>query len=126
MLSIPNQKYLEWRSETFAAVARDELLLLADAINLLVVHPRLGQLTLAAKLNVANGGGNACINNVISKADTFLTKPPTTTVTFGSNSAPSINYTGPTGTYSLTTAQRNLAVSLKDALDRFNNNLGCP
>jgi len=92
----------------------------ADAIGCLAGH------LLAAKLNVANGGGNACINTVISKADTFLTKPPTTTVTFGSNSAPSINYTGPTGTYNLTTAQRNLAVSLKDALDKYNNNLGCP
>ena len=79
-----------------------------------------------ASTGVANGAGNACIANVIAKADAFLTNPPLTSVTFGSYTANSINYTGPTGTYTLTTAQRNLAISLKDALDKYNNNLGCP
>jgi uncharacterized repeat protein (TIGR01451 family) len=92
----------------------------ADAIGCLAGH------LLAAKLNVANGGGNACINNVIAKADAFLKNPPLTSVTFGGYTANSINYIGPTGNYNLSTAQRNLAISLKNALDKYNNNLGCP
>ncbi len=67
-----------------------------------------GQL-LAAKLNVKNGAGT-CIAPTIADADAFLV---------------SINYVGPSGTYSLSAAQRALAIQLKDALDRYNNGLGC-
>jgi len=90
-----------------------------DAIGCLAGH------LLAAKLNVKNGA-NTCIAPVIAKADAFLTNPPLTSVTFGSYTANSINYIGPAGTYTLTTAQRNLAVSLKTALDKYNNNISCP
>jgi IgGFc binding protein/Divergent InlB B-repeat domain/Bacterial Ig-like domain (group 1) len=67
-----------------------------------------GQL-LAAKLNVKNGAGT-CIAPTIANADAFLV---------------SINYVGPSGTYSLSAAQRALAIQLKDALDKYNNGLGC-
>ena len=65
-------------------------------------------------------------DNVIALANQFLTNPPATQVTFGGYTATSINYVGPTVTYNLTGAQRNLAVALKTALDRYNNGLGCP
>ncbi len=66
-----------------------------------------GQL-LAAKLNVKNGASN-CINTVIAQADALLT---------------TIGYHGP-AKYTLTTAQRTQLVSLKNALDKYNNGLGC-
>lgn len=65
---------------------------------------------LAAKFNVANGALN-CINPVIAQADAFLI---------------SINYSGPTGKYTLTAAQRSLAIDLKNKLDAYNNNISCP
>jgi hypothetical protein len=66
---------------------------------------------LAAKLNVANGS-DTCINATIAAADAFLA---------------SIPYTGPTGNYSgITAAQRATAISLKNALDTYNNGGGCP
>jgi len=65
---------------------------------------------LAAELNVKNGA-NSCIQPVIDQADAFLV---------------SINYTAPSGTYMLTSAQRNLAISLKTKLDKYNNNISCP
>jgi hypothetical protein len=74
-----------------------------DAIGCLAGH------LLAAKLNVANGA-NTCINTTIAAADTFLI---------------SINYTGPTGVYHLTPAQRATAITLKSALDTYNNGGGC-
>jgi hypothetical protein len=64
---------------------------------------------LAAELNVANGG-DTCIAPVIAAADAFLI---------------SINYVGPTGTYTLTDAQRAEAISIKNALDKYNNGGGC-
>lgn len=80
---------------------------------------------LASELNVANGG-NPCINTVIAKANTFLTNPPATTVVFGGYSATSINYIGPSATYSgIGTAQRNLAIALKTAFDSYNNGGYC-
>lgn len=61
-----------------------------------------------------------------AKADAFLTNSPLTSVIFGSYTANSINYIGPIRNCSnLTSAQRNLAVSIKDALDKYNN-LDCP
>jgi hypothetical protein len=66
-----------------------------------------GQL-LAAKLNVKNGASN-CINTVIAQADALLV---------------AIGYHGP-GKYTLTTAQRTQLISLKNALDKYNNGLGC-
>lgn len=84
-----------------------------DAIGCLAGH------LLAAELNVKNNAGNACIAAVIANADSFLSGGVVDGVT-------GINYNGPSATYTLTTAQRNLAISLKNALDKYNNNLGCP
>ena len=64
---------------------------------------------LAAELNVANGS-DTCINSTIADANAFLV---------------SIGYVGPTGTYTLTSAQRTQAISLKTALDTYNNGGGC-
>ena len=61
---------------------------------------------LAAELNVANNASNACIFNTELQANAFLT---------------SVGYIGPTGTYTLTDAQRSTAVSLASQLDAFNN-----
>jgi hypothetical protein len=63
---------------------------------------------LAAKLNVANGT-SICIAQTISQADSLLV---------------SIGYGGP-GPYALTPAQRALAVSLANTLDRYNAGKGC-
>ncbi len=65
---------------------------------------------LVAKLNVANGS-DGCINLTIREANAPLV---------------SIGYHGPSGSYTLTKAQRRTAISLKDALDSYNNGLGCP
>ncbi|HZM20365.1 MAG TPA: hypothetical protein VFC02_01410, partial [Anaerolineales bacterium] len=85
-----------------------------DAIGCLAGH------LLAAKLNLANGS-LACpgILQVVADADAFL-KGQTV------NGVPGINYVGPTGTYTLSAAQRALAISLKTALDKYNNNISCP
>ncbi len=64
---------------------------------------------LAAKLNVANGA-STCIAPKIVLGDAFLI---------------AIGYTGPTGTYVLTAAQRDQAIAIKDALDKYNNGLVC-
>jgi len=64
---------------------------------------------LAAKLNVKNGAGT-CISGTISAADAFLV---------------GIAYVGPSGTYTLSAAQRDQALALKDALDAYNNGSGC-
>ena len=64
---------------------------------------------LAAKLNVENGAGT-CIAATIADADAFLI---------------SVGYTGPSGTYTLTSDQRDSAIQLKDTLDKYNNGLGC-
>jgi hypothetical protein len=82
-----------------------------DAIGCLAGH------LLATKLNVKNGTDN-CINPTIGKADAFFSGQTVDGVA-------GINYTGPTGTYNLTDAQRALAVQLKDALDKYNNGGGC-
>jgi hypothetical protein len=68
-----------------------------------------GQL-LAAKLNVANGA-SACISATIASADSFLI---------------GINYVGPAGSYPLSEAQRQSAITLKTALENYNAGLGCP
>ena len=67
-----------------------------------------GQL-LAAELNVANGS-NTCISATISQANAFLS---------------SIGYSGPTGTYPLTSAQRATALSLADSLSAYNKSGSC-
>jgi Right handed beta helix region/Prealbumin-like fold domain len=64
---------------------------------------------LAAKLNVKNGSDN-CINSGIAHGDALLN---------------SINYLGPGGTYTLTSAQRTQFLAVKDALDMYNNGGGC-
>ena len=63
-------------------------------------------------------GANTCINTTITKADDFL-KGQTV------NGVPGVNYTGPSGSYTTTTAQRNLALQLKNAFDKYNNGGGC-
>src|SRR6185503_12411557 len=80
-----------------------------DAIGCLAGH------LLATNLNLANGS-LACpgILQAVADADAFL-KGQTV------NGVPGINYVGPTGTYTLTAAQRALVVSLKTLLDRYNN-----
>ena len=74
-----------------------------DAVACLAGH------LLAAKLNVANGS-DTCINAATGPADNFLI---------------SINYTGPSGSYTLDKTQRQTTLSLKDTLDNYNNGLGC-
>jgi hypothetical protein len=64
---------------------------------------------LAAKLNVKNGSDN-CIISWIAQGDALLIQ---------------INYIGPTGTYTLTSTQRAQFLTVKDALDRYNNAQGC-
>jgi len=64
---------------------------------------------LAAKLNVKNGAGT-CILATTAAADAFLV---------------SVGYSGPSGTYTLTDAQRGQAIGLMSALDAYNNGLGC-
>ena len=64
---------------------------------------------LAAKLNVAKGASN-CIAAAVAGADAFLT---------------GITYTGPSGTYPLTAAQRGLSIQLKNALKAYNQG-SCP
>ena len=59
---------------------------------------------------------------MVDKANGFLNGA---SVTFAGITATGINYTGPSGTYSLTSVQRNLAIALKDALDKYNNGGGC-
>ncbi|MFL5805189.1 MAG: hypothetical protein ACJ8CR_26045 [Roseiflexaceae bacterium] len=85
-----------------------------DAIGCLAGH------LLATKLNLANGS-LACpsILQAVADADAFL-KGQTV------NGVPGINYTGPSGKYTLTAAQRNFVISLKTKLDQYNNNISCP
>ena len=85
-----------------------------------VVGCLAGQL-LTTKLNLANGN-SACIQPTVSKADAFLSGGM---VTVGGVTVTGVTYTGP-GNYTLTTAQRTVAVALADALDAYNNNKkGC-
>ena len=55
---------------------------------------------------------------VRDKADAFLSGGVADGVT-------GITYTGPTGNYTLSAAQRAEAILLKDAMDKYNNNGGC-
>ncbi|HYI22642.1 MAG TPA: hypothetical protein VEX62_08410, partial [Candidatus Limnocylindrales bacterium] len=64
---------------------------------------------LATKLNIANSSNPSCISATVTAADAFLI---------------SKSYAGPTGSYTLTAAQRATAITLKTALDNYNNN-GC-
>jgi hypothetical protein len=79
-----------------------------------------GQL-LAAKLNLANAS-SPCITSTVNKADAFLSGG---TVTAGGRTATGVNYTGPSGTYTLSANQRAVAETLKNALDKYNNNKAC-
>jgi hypothetical protein len=75
-----------------------------------------GQL-LAAKLNVANGA-DTCINPAIARADSFLSGGTVDGVS-------GVSYTGPTGTFSLTSAQRAKALDLHGVLATYNGGGGC-
>lgn len=78
-----------------------------------------GQL-LATKLNLANGS-LACpgILQAAAEADAFLKG-------LSVDGVPGIFYVGPTGSYPLTDAQRELALDLKDDLDGYNSGFACP
>jgi hypothetical protein len=66
---------------------------------------------LATKFNRNINGSNPCIDPTIINADAFLA---------------AILYRGTSGTYTgITSAQRNTAISLKTALDNYNNGNGC-
>jgi hypothetical protein len=66
---------------------------------------------LAAKLNRKVNGSDPCIDTTIASADTFLS---------------SIPYTGPGSSYTgISLAQRANAITLKSALDAYNNGGGC-
>ncbi len=81
----------------------------------------LGGHLLATKFNVKNGS-DACIQGVVDKTDAFLKAQ---SVTYAGITATGVNYTGPAATYNLSANQRNLAIALKDALDKYNNGGGC-
>ena len=82
-----------------------------DAIGCLAGH------LLATEYNLLNGT-DTCIVAVRDKADAFLSGGVADGVT-------GITYTGPTGSYTLSAAQRAEAIKLKDAMDKYNNNGGC-
>jgi hypothetical protein len=74
-----------------------------DAVGCLAGH------LLATKLNLANHS-DPCIASTVADADAFLI---------------SIGYTGPTWTGTLDATHRAQAISLKTALDQYNNGGGC-
>ena len=82
-----------------------------DAIGCLAGH------LLATELNLANGS-STCIAGTVADANAFLKSQVVMGVT-------GITYTGPSGTYTLTSAQRALAIQLKNKMDTYNNGGGC-
>jgi Prealbumin-like fold domain len=76
---------------------------------------------LATKLNLKNLS-SSCILPVVQKADAFLKAQ---SVSYGGITATGITYTGPAANYTLTSAQRSLAIALKSAMDKYNNGGGC-
>ena len=84
-----------------------------DAIGCLAGH------LLAAKLNLANGSAPlACIVQAVVDADAFLQGQTV-------NGVPGVTYTGPSGKYTLTAAQRTFVISLKTVFDKYNNGISC-
>jgi hypothetical protein len=75
-----------------------------------------GQL-LATELNLANGS-NACIAAVVSKANSWLMGNT-------QDGVPGVVYAGPSVSYTITQAQRNEAIALKDPLATYNTGGGC-
>jgi hypothetical protein len=55
----------------------------------------------------------------VNKATSFLKGG---TVTVSGNTAAGVNYVGPSGTYTLNSTQRAIAVALSNALNNYNNN----
>jgi hypothetical protein len=76
---------------------------------------------LATKLNLENLS-SPCILPVVQKADAFLKAQG---VTYAGITATGVNYAGPFAKYALSSAQRNLAIALKSAMDKYNNGGGC-
>ena len=72
---------------------------------------------LATELNLANGSNN-CIAPVVSKANSWLMGNT-------EDGVPGVIYAGPYVSHTLTQAQRNEAIALKNPLDKFNNGGGC-
>ena len=65
---------------------------------------------------------NPCIQPVIEKADAFLRGE---TVTYAGFTATGVQLHGPGGRLPLTIDQRNLALTMKNAIDKYNNGGGC-
>ena len=86
-----------------------------DAVGCLAGH------LLATELNVKDMG-DACITSAVDAATRFLKGQSTT---YAGITATGINYTGPNATYTLSSTQRNLAIAIKNALDKYNNGGGC-
>ena len=76
---------------------------------------------LAAELNLANAS-SPCIQPTVNKANTFLKAG---NVTVSGMTTIGINYVGPSGTYTLTTKQRAVALALQAALARYNEGTSC-
>jgi hypothetical protein len=76
---------------------------------------------LATKLNLKNLS-SSCIQPVVDKADAFLKGQ---VVSYGGYTATGINYIGPNASYSMNNNKRNLAIALKNAMDKYNNGGGC-
>ena len=75
---------------------------------------------LSTKLNIANGSDGTCIAATVLAADNFLKLMPRT------GSPSTMAYIGPSGDYSkITSGGRSTAVTLKTALDKYNNAGGC-
>ena len=68
-------------------------------------------------LNLKNHS-DTCISAAVARAQSFLTGGTVDGVT-------GVNYTGPSASYTLTQAQRNEAIALKNPLDTYNNGGGC-
>lgn len=82
---------------------------------------------LSAKYNRNINDSSACIDATIAQADTFLGNTLNTGIrNNGTTNPATYGYIGPSGNYSnITAAQRSTAISLKTALDNYNNGGGC-
>ena len=88
----------------------------ADSTSQAAIGCLVGQL-LASELNLANGSPN-CIAPVVSKANSWLAGNT-------QDGVPGVVYAGPSVTYTLTQAQRDEAIALKDQFAKYNTEHGC-
>jgi hypothetical protein len=82
---------------------------------------------LSAKYNRNINDSSNCIDATITQADAFLGNTSNTGIrNNGTTNPATYGYIGPAGNYSnITAAQRNTAISLKTALDNYDNGGGC-